>query len=664
MKRTLRRIASLLCALSLCLTLLPGMARAEDTSPLPEEPAAIECICQIPCTEDAVNPECPLCSLEGADLTLCLGVVPETPAEEPTEPEAPAGEPVDEIPAEEPTEPEIPAEEPEENVEDEPADLPADEIPAEELVEEDVPSEEDTVPEVLDMSISYNGSTIDRDLVSGSFVFTAGGDTEVADYTATIELSDGAAFTPATAHDSGELYVETATSSEVTLKFDITVGPVDLKDDQFALILESTDGTTWNGGFENAGSLTLDMLAGYLTSQNIQVAAGALGTGSEAQQILVNQDAEEDMLALCAPNATVYTVDYVVDDNTTITWKLPAGAEIPAIVPELTGGQEFAGWYTDSDRSISFTEGTTVTSNTTLYAKVNALSEAEAFLQALKAHQNVTIYTKTEWDTFVANSDVVVADQLITLGDDIDCDDTTYQSMTFAGNFNGNGKTISNATFSATSDTPSGESCSGMFATLGHGQIVANLTLDNIDVEYAGEYAGALAGMVDGWSNDRALVQNVQVRNSSVSGRSAGGVAGFIRNADVRYCSSRDTTITGLANGGGIVGLSNAKVEYCYSTTSPTALTFLGGCAGGVVGKNVRGAYTEYCWATMAVVGGSGTGTEAGGTDIGVFDNVSNSTTVRDFTLKGFTQDCWVRAAGTATDFNTSVVTYPFTVAN
>ncbi len=437
----------------------------------------------------------------------------------------------------------------------------------------------------------------------------------------------------------------------VTLKFNLTVGDVDISADQFALTLEETEGNVWTGGFEDAVGLSLETLAGYLVDQDIQLAAGALGAGSEARDILVNMDDEKVVLVLCDPDAVVYTVDYVVDDDTTITWRLPAGAEIPAIVPELTGGQEFAGWYTDSDRSISFT-------------KVNALSEAEAFLQALKAHQNVTIYTKTEWDTFVANSDVVVADQLITLGDDIDCDDTTYQSMTFAGNFNGNGKTISNATFSATSDTPSGESCSGMFATLGHGQIVANLTLDNIDVEYAGEYAGALAGMVDGWSNDRALVQNVQVRNSSVSGRSAGGVAGFIRNADVRYCSSRDTTITGLANGGGIVGLSNAKVEYCYSTTSPTALTFLGGCAGGVVGKNVRGAYTEYCWATMAVVGGSGTGTEAGGTDIGVFDNVSNSTTVRDFTLKGFTQDCWVRAAGTATDFNTSVVTYPFTVAN
>lgn len=146
------------------------------------------------------------------------------------------------------------------------------------------------------------------------------------------------------------------------------------------------------------------------------------------------------------------------------------------------------------------------------------------------------------------------------------------------------------------------------------------------------------------------------------SGRSAGGVAGFIRNADVRYCSSRDTSITGLANGGGIVGLSNAKIEYCYSTTTPTALPSLfGGSAGGVVGKNVRGAYTEYCWSTMKVVGGRGTGTEVAGTDIGMLDNVSDSTTVRDFVLADFTQDCWARAAGTATDFNTSVIMYAFT---
>lgn len=522
-------------------------------------------------------------------------------------------------------------------------------------------AEGDAVPQVANMSIAYDGTDIVKENANGSLVFTATGDTQVVDYTATVTLSDGAVFTP-TDHNTGDLYVESATNTEVTLKFDITVGPVDLKNDQFALVLESTDGTTWTGGFENAGSLTLDMLAGYLTSQNIQIAEGALGSGSVAQQILVNQDTEEVMLALCAPNATVYTVDYVVDDTTTVTWKLPAGATIPAIVPELTSGETFAGWFTDSNRSSSFVEGTTITGNTILYAKVNPLSEAEAFLQALESHQNVTIDTKTEWDTFVANSDVVVADQLITLGENIDCDDTTYQSMTFAGNFNGNGKTISNATFEATSNTPSGEECNGLFATLGHGQVVANLTLDNIDVEYAGEYAGVLAGMVDGWSNDRALVQNVQVRNSSVSGRSAGGVAGFIRNADVVYCSSRDTTITGVANGGGIVGLSNGKVEYSYSTTTPTALPeFLRGSAGGVVGKNVRGAFTEYCWATMKVVGTKGTGTEAAGTDICALE-VNEDMWEDDFEAAGFVQDCWDLDAGSATDFNYEEIEYSFIV--
>lgn len=518
-------------------------------------------------------------------------------------------------------------------------------------------AEGDAVPQVANMSIAYDGTDIVKENANGSLVFTATGDTQVVDYTATVSLSDGAVFTPTT-HNAGDLYVEAATSNEVTLKFDIMVGPVDLKDDQFALILESTDGTTWTGGFENASDLTLDMLAGYLTSQNIQVAAGALGTGSEAQQILVNQDAEEVMLALCAPNATVYTVDYVVDDNTTITWKLPAGAEIPAITPELTGGQTFESWCTDSDRSIPFAEGTPVTSNTTLYAKVGTLSEEAAFLQELKAHRDVTICTKTQWDTFVANSDVVVADQLITLGQDINCANTTYQSMTFAGNFNGNGKTISNATFSATSDTPSGEACSGMFATLGHGQIVANLTLDNIDVEYAGEYAGALVGMVDGWSNDRALVQNVQVRNSSVSGRSAGGVAGFIRNADVIYCSSQDTRVTGVANGGGVVGLNNGKVEFCYSTVTPTALpSLLGGSAGGVIGKNVRGGNNNFCWAYMKVVGA-----EKDGAGLDLNSLVANDgMIIDDFEAKDFDQDCWMEGTDTPVDFDPDVVTYSFT---
>lgn len=514
---------------------------------------------------------------------------------------------------------------------------------------------------ITDMSISYDGGAVEKTVSDGSFIFEAPIDTDIADYTVSVTLSDGAAFTATTPEENnnGELYVAEVSGSEVTLKFNMTVDVVDLDSDQYALTLTSAGNNTWTGGFENAGELSLTTMAGYLASSDIYLSAGALGTGSAAQDILVNKDDSKVVLAVCDPDVAIYTVDYVVDDSTTITWKLPAGAVIPPLELVLSGGKTIEGWYLDSDFHAALTANTTVAGNTTVYADVNAPTEEEMFLGKLQAHEDVTIYTKAEWDTFVENSDVVVAGQLITLGDNIDCGNTTYDSMTFAGSFNGNGKTISNANFRAVS-TSSGDTCSGMFAKIGPGQVVANLTLQNVTAQYSGTYAGVLAGMVDGAGGGRTLVQNVQVRNSSASGRSAGGVAGFIRNADVRYCSSRDTTITGLANGGGIVGLSNAKVEYCYSTTSPTALTFLGGKAGGVVGKNVRGAYTEYCWSTIKVVGGSGEGTEAGGTDIGAFDNVSDSTTAIQFVIAGFTQECWVRAAGTATDFNPSVIFYTF----
>lgn len=518
-----------------------------------------------------------------------------------------------------------------------------------------------TGPGIADMSISYDGGTVEKTVSDGSFIFEAPIDTDIADYTVSVTLSDGAAFTATTPEENnnGELYVAEVSGSEVTLKFNMTVDVVDLDSDQYALTLTSAGSNTWTGGFENAGELSLTTMAGYLASSDIYLPAGALGTGSAAQDILVNKDDSKVVLAVCDPDAAIYTVDYVVDDSTTITWKLPAGVVIPPLELVLSGGKTIKDWYLDSDFQQALTSTTTVTGNTTVYADVNAPAEEETFLGKLQAHEDVTIYTKDEWDTFVEHSDVVVAGQLITLGDNIDCDNTTYDSMTFAGNFDGNSKTISNATFRAVS-TSSGDTCSGMFAKIGPGQVVANLTLQNVTAQYSGTYAGVLAGMVDGAGGSRTLVQNVHVRNSSASGRSAGGVAGFIRNADVRYCSSRDTTITGLANGGGIVGLNNSKVEYCYSTTSPTALTFLGGKAGGVVGKNVRGAYTEYCWSTMKVVGGSGEGTEAGGTDIGAFDNVSDSTTAIQFVMAGFTQECWVRAAGTATDFNPSVIFYTF----
>lgn len=532
------------------------------------------------------------------------------------------------------------------------------------LVTPAVAAEENgTLPEVTDMSIVYNGddATITKTESNGSFLFTASGGTEVVDYTTTVTLSSDAVFT-ATTPGEGDLYVSAVGDNTVTLKFNLTVGGVNINTDQFALTLEKQENNVWTGGFSNAGDLTLETLAGYLTNQNIQLAAGALGANSPAQDILVNMDDENVMLVLCAPGVAVYTVDYVVDESTTITWKLPAGAEIPAIAVEPSGSQEFKGWYTDSTLNNALASGTTVTGNTTLYAKITGGAASSGnFYDDLTHGRTATIEDQADWETFVENADKAVAGQLVILGENINCNGATYDSLTFKGNFNGNGKTISNATFRAVDSAyyTSSENdivCSGMFAALGAGQIVANLTLANVTAEYASTYSAVLAGLADGTSANPVLIQNVQVRGGSASGRTAAGVVGFTRNTTVKYCSSIGTTITGLANGGGIVGINNAKVEFCYSTTSPTALpSFLGGSTGGVVSKKVRGGWAEFCWSTMTVVGES----DSGGTDKNLLV-VDATTPVSTYEANGFTQDCWNLAVGTATTFDTSEVEYIF----
>lgn len=532
------------------------------------------------------------------------------------------------------------------------------------LVTPAVAAEENgTLPEVTDMSIVYNGddATITKTESNGSFLFTASGGTEVVDYTTTVTLSSDAVFT-ATTPGEGDLYVSAVGDNTVTLKFNLTVGGVNINTDQFALTLEKQENNVWTGGFSNAGDLTLETLAGYLTNQNIQLAAGALGANSPAQDILVNMDDENVMLVLCAPGVAVYTVDYVVDESTTITWKLPAGAEIPAIAVETSGSQEFKGWYTDSTLNNALASGTTVTGNTTLYAKITGGAASSGnFYDDLTHGRTATIKDQADWETFVENADKAVAGQLVILGENINCTGATYDSLSFKGNFNGNGKTISNATFRAVDSAyyTSSENdivCSGMFAALGAGQIVANLTLANVTAEYASTYSAVLAGLADGTSANPVLIQNVQVRGGSASGRTAAGVVGFTRNTTVKYCSSIGTTITGLANGGGIVGINNAKVEFCYSTTSPTALpSFLGGSTGGVVSKKVRGGWAEFCWSTMTVVGES----DSGGTDKNLLV-VDATTSVDTYETNGFTQDCWNLAVGTATTFDTSEVEYIF----
>lgn len=530
---------------------------------------------------------------------------------------------------------------------------------------------EGTVPEITGMDITYGGSNIEKSTSNGSYIFTANGNTDVVDYTASVELSSDATFT-VTAPSEGQLYVASVNGNTATLKFKVTINNVDLStNDTYTLTFTNTSGTTWTGGLTNAGDMTIEDLGTLLADQNIQLAPGALGTGSLARTVLVNQDISEVMLILCDPDATIYTVNYVVN-NSTITWKLPAGMAMPVPNVSLSEGQSIA-WYTDSTCTTALASDAAVSGNTTLYANITGGSTTpgtgDTFYNALVSGQTATIEDLDDWNTFVANSDKAVAGQLIKLGSNINCGNAQYDSLTFAGNFDGCGNTISNATFRAVNSgyynsTESDIVCSGMFARLGAGQIVANLTLDNITAQYASTYSAPLAGLADGTSSQRVLIQNVQVRNSSASGRTAAGVVGFTRNTTVRFCSSRDTTITGLANGGGIVGINNARVEFCYSTTSPSALpSIFGGSTGGVVSKNVRGGFTNTCWSTMTVVGAS----DAGGTDLRALVIDPDSEDGTTFTNAGFNAEgevYWVLGEEDSTDFLTSAVTYTFAASN
>lgn len=659
-----RRIAALVCTLAMTACLLPSAAFATGAEPadsLPvEQPVEETAPAEVP-AETPAETEVPAEALTETAAPEATPAETEAPAEEPAAAETPIEEPTEtEAPAETPAEPAEPAETPAATEAPEETEAPAEEPAA-------VQAQAETAdPEVTDMQVTYDETAVAVQNQNGSFIVSAANTTDVTDYTVTLTLSDGAAFTaPAegTMLQDGDMYVYAMTDSTVTLRINQTAPALPMDEGQLDLVLNSTGSNTWSGSFANAEGISLDTLGSYLSGLDLRLVAGSLGTGSQAREILVNHDDANTMLILCAPDATINTITYVVDGSTTFTGKYVSGMTVAMPSVALNEGETIA-WYLDADFTTDAGTTVAVDGDKTLYAQVTAPETPDPdpdpdptpndFESALTTGQPATIDSMDDWNFFVANSSSADAGQLITLSIDIDCNNATYQSMTFAGDFDGGNHTISNATFQA-GTAPSGESSNGMFVKIGAGQLVVNLNLSNVTVSgLTTEYAGTLAGMVDGHG---AVIQNVQVYGGSVSGRSVGGVVGFLRNATVRYCSSRDTTVTGVANGGGVIGLNNGRVEYSFSTSTPTALpSFLGGSAGGVIGKNVRGGNGDYCWAYMQVLGSSKDG---GGTV--AHELVANAN--MDFATffgNGFEQLCWTFGDGMPADFDSTVVTYNF----
>lgn len=457
-------------------------------------------------------------------------------------------------------------------------------------------------PAIASLSIAGVSAAADD---NGSLAAIVPLDTALAGKSFSMTASEAVSFVEDSAPQTGELYVADATANEVTLAFNLSSGS-----DGYSITMSTTNGVVWSGSFASTFDMTMGEFAQALSAAGATLKAGAMkdadGNDSAAYTFYCNQDADDVQLVVCPENAPAYDVTYWVkydasDPVAAYTWKVPAGSVLHEPALNLTSSQTLQGWYTDAAMTQSADFSAAVTADTALYGKVTTTASGSFATDFANNEPVLTIRNSTDWTSFISLASQISSSQRVVLDTNINCGGASYSPIIFAGDFDGGNHMIMNATFTASNGN------SGMFHTIGAGQKICNLTLRNITAQNAGTYAGILAGAVSGTEGNHALIQNVHVVGGSVSGRSAGGIAGFIFWADVKYCSSTGTTISGIANGGGIGGISYGFISQSYSTTSPTALTILRGTAGGITGKNLEGGSITSCWCTFDQIAGRNT---------------------------------------------------------
>lgn len=234
------------------------------------------------------------------------------------------------------------------------------------------------------------------------------------------------------------------------------------------------------------------------------------------------------------------------------------------------------------------------------------------------------INSKGDWDNFVQNASTFSTGELVRIGADIDLSGASYDAISYAGDFDGGNSKIINGEFSG----------GGIFASIGNGQKICNLTLDTITIQAISvdsyTYAGMLAPVAIGSSGGDTLIQNVHIEGGSVSANIAGGIIGQVGNyVTMIYCSCTGGEIYGGNYGGGIAGEFSGDIRQSYSTVSPSTQPILG-YTGGISGVADGGTITS-CWCTDSRISGRNTGTTvskvlANATGTSIFDDVELET--------------------------------------
>ena len=168
------------------------------------------------------------------------------------------------------------------------------------------------------------------------------------------------------------------------------------------------------------------------------------------------------------------------------------------------------------------------------------------------------------------------------------------ENIYFAGNFNGNGKKVSNLFI----NDPELYSA-GLFGVV-RGGVVENLGMENVNIT-ADSYVGGLTGNV---------YENSSIKNcystGNISGNNAvGGVAGSVGSASITDSHSTGT-VSGESGVGGVAGnVFDASITNCYSTGN---ISVTNDIVGGVVGGVYDHTSITNCHSTGNISGNWGTG--------------------------------------------------------
>ena len=227
-------------------------------------------------------------------------------------------------------------------------------------------------------------------------------------------------------------------------------------------------------------------------------------------------------------------------------------------------------------------------------------------------------------------------------------------SYYFAGNYDGDGHSITNAVSTGKVD-PDGFATAGIFGWVAFGS-VANLHVKNANFVATGQnnysYVGGIAGVCYGSS-----IKNCSVENSSLESRRnnnnncAGSIVGYSTGGTFEKCAAENNQIRTMAYGGGFVGevdddpnygvgnskFTNGYVANCTvisKTDDSQGTSFSGGFAGEITDSTLTIQNCYVYQATLSTVG------NAVPQETGVFaGNLWGGSTIAD-------TDCFFGACG------------------